>query len=105
MQPHCCRLLDGPEKRLFADEILPDLKHRTAGMLGMASGGQDGNASQFYITLAPGLDVRPHPAPVCIKATHKCAHTSLTSDNMGNSCQRFKCTAWMTPSVGRKQQV
>ena len=53
-----CRLIDGPSKRCFKGEILPELKHLGAGMLGMTSGRAKSSASQFYITLAANLDVR-----------------------------------------------
>eukprot|EP00892_Ulva_mutabilis_P005550 jgi/Ulvmu1/3367/UM156_0024.1 len=49
-------LLNGPSQRCFNDEIFPELKHNSAGMLGMATGKANSNASQFYVTLAPGLD-------------------------------------------------
>ena len=48
-------LLYGPQARFFDDEIVPSLKHREKGVVGMASLGENQNASQFYITTAENL--------------------------------------------------
>ena len=49
-------ILYGEQARFFEDEIRPHLKHKQRGMVGMASGGKDLNASQFYITTGDELD-------------------------------------------------
>ncbi|KAJ4835737.1 cytochrome P450 monooxygenase 59 [Turnera subulata] len=48
--------LYGDQARFFSDEIHPDLKHKKAGTVAMASAGENLNASQFYITLRDDLD-------------------------------------------------
>jgi cyclophilin family peptidyl-prolyl cis-trans isomerase len=48
--------LYGEQARFFEDEIRPHLRHKKKGIVGMAGGGQNMNASQFYITTAAELD-------------------------------------------------
>ena len=50
------RLLYGEQARFFEDEIRPHLKHKRKGIVGMASAGENLNASQFYITTGEDLD-------------------------------------------------
>ncbi|GLJ53270.1 hypothetical protein SUGI_1135250 [Cryptomeria japonica] len=50
------KFLYGEQARFFGDEIHPDLKHTKVGTVAMASGGENLNASQFYITLREELD-------------------------------------------------
>jgi peptidyl-prolyl cis-trans isomerase-like 4 len=40
----------GDQARFFDDELRPRLRHKTRGMVGMASPVANANASQFYIT-------------------------------------------------------
>eukprot|EP00208_Stichococcus_sp_RCC1054_P000912 CAMPEP_0206138928 /NCGR_PEP_ID=MMETSP1473-20131121/3988_1 /ASSEMBLY_ACC=CAM_ASM_001109 /TAXON_ID=1461547 /ORGANISM="Stichococcus sp, Strain RCC1054" /LENGTH=338 /DNA_ID=CAMNT_0053532493 /DNA_START=621 /DNA_END=1634 /DNA_ORIENTATION=- len=49
-------VLYGDQARLFDDELHPHIRHKKKGMVGMASGGKDCNASQFYITTGDELD-------------------------------------------------
>lgn len=49
------RLLYGEQARFFEDEIKPTLRHRKKGLLGMASAGEDRNASSFYFTTGLNL--------------------------------------------------
>ncbi|KAK9812707.1 hypothetical protein WJX72_002420 [[Myrmecia] bisecta] len=46
----------GEQARFFDDEIVPHLKHKKKGMVGMAGAGENMNASQFYITTGEDLD-------------------------------------------------
>ncbi|KAK9818607.1 hypothetical protein WJX74_010293 [Apatococcus lobatus] len=46
----------GEQARFFDDEIRPHLKHKKKGTLAMAGGGENLNASQFYITTGAELD-------------------------------------------------
>lgn len=48
-------ILYGQQARFFPDEIRPHLKHTKIGLLGMASAGENMNASQFYITTGSDL--------------------------------------------------
>ncbi|KAL8135451.1 peptidyl-prolyl cis-trans isomerase CYP59-like [Apium graveolens] len=50
------KFLYGDQARFFGDEIHLDLKHSKTGTVAMASGGQNLNASQFYMTLRDDLD-------------------------------------------------
>ncbi|KAK7407511.1 hypothetical protein VNO78_09464 [Psophocarpus tetragonolobus] len=50
------KFLYGDQARFFNDEIHIDLKHSKTGTVAMASGGENLNASQFYITLRDDLD-------------------------------------------------
>ena len=50
------RVLYGDQARFFPAENRPHLKHVARGMVGMAAGGKDMNASQFYITTGEELD-------------------------------------------------
>ena len=51
-EPPCaCRMLFGEQARLFESEIHPHLRHARKGMVAMASGQKDQNASQFYLSL------------------------------------------------------
>ncbi|XP_071730306.1 peptidyl-prolyl cis-trans isomerase CYP59 [Rutidosis leptorrhynchoides] len=50
------KFLYGDQARFFGDEIHLDLKHTKMGTVAMASGGENLNASQFYITLRDDLD-------------------------------------------------
>lgn len=47
-------LLYGAQARYFDDEIVPSLRHQKIGTVGMVNAGKNMNASQFYITTAPG---------------------------------------------------
>eukprot|EP00658_Telonema_sp_P-2_P044686 TRINITY_DN3257_c0_g1_i1.p1 TRINITY_DN3257_c0_g1~~TRINITY_DN3257_c0_g1_i1.p1 ORF type:complete len:399 (-),score=124.82 TRINITY_DN3257_c0_g1_i1:192-1283(-) len=48
--------LYGDQAKYFEDEIFPDTKHTTKGLLAMANAGPNLNTSQFYLTLGEGLD-------------------------------------------------
>lgn len=43
-----------PARGFFRDELSPRLTHTRRGLVGMASGGKDANASAFYVTLGSG---------------------------------------------------
>ncbi|GMH42318.1 hypothetical protein BSKO_10237 [Bryopsis sp. KO-2023] len=49
-------IMYGDQARLFEDEIRPNIKHKKKGVVGMASGGENMNGSQFYITTGESLD-------------------------------------------------
>ena len=49
-------MLYGEQARFFEDEIRPHIRHKRKGLLGMAGGGRDMNASQFYFTTGVELD-------------------------------------------------
>ena len=51
-----CSVLFGEQARFFDGEIKPHLRHKRKGMLGMAAGGKNLNASQFYLTTGVELD-------------------------------------------------
>ena len=51
-----CRIMYGAQARFFADEIFPTLRHKKKGLVSMAGGGKDMNASQFFITTGTDLD-------------------------------------------------
>ncbi|CAI6012773.1 unnamed protein product, partial [Closterium sp. NIES-65] len=50
------KFLYGEQARFFEDEIRAGLKHDKVGVVAMASGDSNLNASQFYITTRAGLD-------------------------------------------------
>ncbi|CAI5506525.1 unnamed protein product [Closterium sp. Naga37s-1] len=50
------KFLYGEQARFFEDEIRAGLKHDKVGVVAMASGDTNLNASQFYITTRAGLD-------------------------------------------------
>ncbi|GAB2219722.1 hypothetical protein Droror1_Dr00007359 [Drosera rotundifolia] len=50
------KLVYGDQARFFPDEINLDLKHSKMGTVAMASGGENLNASQFYVTLRDGIE-------------------------------------------------
>lgn len=49
-------MLYGPQARHFKDEITPQLKHTSVGVVAMSNSVKDENDSRFYITLAANLD-------------------------------------------------
>ncbi len=49
-------MLYGPQARYFKDEITPQLKHTSVGVVAMSNLVKDQNDSRFYITLAANLD-------------------------------------------------
>eukprot|EP00191_Tetraselmis_sp_GSL018_P024101 CAMPEP_0177622224 /NCGR_PEP_ID=MMETSP0419_2-20121207/28102_1 /TAXON_ID=582737 /ORGANISM="Tetraselmis sp., Strain GSL018" /LENGTH=398 /DNA_ID=CAMNT_0019122389 /DNA_START=109 /DNA_END=1302 /DNA_ORIENTATION=+ len=49
-------ILYGEQARCFEDEIRPHLKHKRKGTVSMANGGENMNASQFFITTGNDLD-------------------------------------------------
>lgn len=49
-------VLYGEQARFFEAEIRPHLRHKRKGMLSMAAGGKNLNASQFYLTCGVDLD-------------------------------------------------
>ena len=101
--PNVCRLIDGPSKRCFKGEILPELKHLGAGMLGMTSGKEKSSASQFYITLAANLDVRHlHKLSVLLScgllSTCTCSSCQqyLQHRSLASACNCYgACRVWM----------
>jgi cyclophilin family peptidyl-prolyl cis-trans isomerase len=84
--PAQCRLLQGPEKRFFRDEVLPELRHTRPGMLGMAAAREDANASQFYITLASNLEVPfgPCPCPLLPASEHSLMQCTWASHDQSS---------------------
>lgn len=52
-------LLIYTQAKYFEDEVHPEVKHTKAGLLCMASAGENMNTSQFYITMrGEDLEVR-----------------------------------------------
>jgi hypothetical protein len=51
---HTRSVLYGEQSRFFDDEIRPNLKHNRRGLVGMASGGKNLNASQVRSAAAAG---------------------------------------------------
>lgn len=50
-------MMYGEQARFFDDELRPGLKHKTKGLVGMASPVNNANASQFYITTGDELNL------------------------------------------------
>jgi cyclophilin family peptidyl-prolyl cis-trans isomerase len=93
-----CRMLQGSEKRFFADEVLPELRHSRPGMLGMASARENANASQFYITLAPSLEVLP---ALLSHAQHTQHHTCAEHVKISGT-QIWRCFRSMNSSIWKE---
>lgn len=49
-------LLEGPDKRYFADEIRQNLRHAKKGTVSMANDAPNANDSKFFITLRDDID-------------------------------------------------
>ena len=101
-------MLYGDQARLFEDELHPHIRHRKKGMLGMASGGKDSNASQFYLTTADALDsldekrtlfgeVRPFACPAECEPldTWRSFHRRI-----GRAAGGYKCRTYSADSKG-----